>query len=123
MDTMLFVGSHTPTAKQIQTAPGKLDQLHYVAPELQKKLSQIPPEANSIHILMLVKELKEVIVDGQYDYLALSGEPSFVAMAYSELRQDVNIVFATTKRVSKEEEIDGKIVKTNVFEHVQWRAM
>jgi len=59
-------------------------------------------------------------IDKYHDRKALIGGAPFLMSALeNELRKHrIKPLYAFSKRVSEEKEVDGKIVKTNVFKHI-----
>lgn len=57
--------------------------------------------------------------EGEEVCAMIGGAPFLMAALESELKSsDIKPCYAFSERVSEEKEVDGKIVKTNVFKHV-----
>jgi len=129
---ILFVAfSHSLTEGQIADAKAslgieKIILLKEVAPELQIKMSQIPATATISQIKDLAIAVVDVAAYHEATHFYVAGEPAFTMHSALEAasKYKFKVVSSTTERVSKETaQPDGSIVKTAVFQHVQWRPM
>ncbi len=124
MKKMILLFSHNLTQPQKESADESFGiQKFMVLPEdLQNIWSNIPVDLEELSDYLqpirdfLIGELEsDDIVLVQGDFGATYSIVSFIKSI------DMVAVYATTRRVVEEKEIDGKIVKTSVFEHVRFR--
>ena len=124
MSKMILLFSHKITDEQRADAISNWNTKEFIS--LPKKLqtiwSSVPAELENLEdYLNPIKEFlsqnlaKDDIVLVQGDFGATYNMVSFV--------KDLGGValYATTKRNAVEKELDGKIIKTSVFEHVRFR--
>jgi len=121
---MILLFSHKLTAEQINDGKSSFGVEEFIAldDDLQTIWSNVPADLESVVEYLqsirdfLIKNMEEddvVLVQG--DFGATCAIASFVKSLGGVA------VYATTKRNVVEKEIDGKIVKTSIFEHVRFR--
>jgi hypothetical protein len=128
---ILFVAfSHSLTQGQIQDAEKSLGieeliLLKDVDAEMQSKVSQIPASATYVDIIKLATDIVDMAQECGAKFFMIAGEPTLVLHA-SILAKNcgMEVVQSTTERISSEIlQEDGSILKTAVFQHVQWRKV
>ena len=121
---MILLFSHTLTSEQKEDAQKcwGIDAFVSLPMELQKLWSSVPAELEEINSYLepiqafLMQELKPndiVLIQGDFG--------ATYAMVRLVKSLGARAMYATTKRNVVEKELDGKIVKTSVFEHVRFR--
>ena len=121
---LFLLFSHTLTSAQIEDAQNTLGVTEFMTlcDDLQYLWSNVPSEIDDVseYVSPLIAYLKEqseaddvVLVQGDF------GATYYMVNVVKDL--GLTAVHATTKRDVIEREIDGKIVKTSVFEHVRFR--
>ena len=116
--------SHQLIPAQINDArySWSVDEFVVLEDDLQKLLSQIPPELESLDgYLQPIKEyLKENITKN--DVVLIQGDFGGCYEMVNWVKQlDAISIYATTARNVIEKNVNGKIVKTSQFEHVRFR--
>ena len=119
-----------------------------IDPDLSKKIANIPAMATSDEVADLANQVVKLAEKSNAHFLLVAGEPLFVTAAtllaenlvqgvsfdlvksllpnpsdksdFSRFRK-IEVVQSTTERESVESTTDGKVVKTSVFVHKQWR--
>ena len=121
---MFLLFSHKLTDKQIKNAKENLgvDEFIYLPQDLQEKFSNVPPEIDNI------KEYSEDFIKflqknaNKNDYILIQGDFGVVFWIVEYCRKNnLKAVYSTTKRIVKEKNIDGKVVKISEFKHVKFR--
>ncbi len=124
MKKMILLFSHKLTPEQITDAKSSfgVEEFLLLDDDLQNIWSNVPAELEEVvGYLQPVRDflIEEVSSD---DVVLVQGDfGATCAMASFVKSIDGVAVYATTKRNVEEKEIDGKIVKTSVFEHVRFR--
>ena len=121
---MFLFFSHKLTPEQIKDAKENLgvDEFVYLPQELQKKFSNVPPEIDDIkeYSLDFIEFLEKNV--SKEDYVLIQGDFGVVYWLVDYCKENnLKAVYATTKRVVKEEVIDGKVIKISEFKHVKFR--
>ncbi len=124
MKKLYLLFSHTLTKEQIEDAKKSLGVKEFVKlpHELQKLWSNIPPEIEDLSLY-----LEPIKV-----YLAQNLKPNDIALVQGDFGATCKIVksvkklnsvavYATTTRKVIEKNIEEKIVKTSIFQHVRFR--
>ena len=116
--------SHQPTREQIKQARLDFNITDFVSlpQDLQKLWSNVPPDLKSLktYLSPFDEFLKEQAKAG--DFVLIQGElGATYTMINTAKSLELNPIYATTKRMVKEELINDKIIKTSVFEHVLFR--
>ena len=124
MKQLFLLFSHKPTPAQESDAKESLGVTHFVTlPEkLQNLWSNIPPTLENLSDYLT--PLKEYITNKSQegDIVLIQGDfGGCYEMVNFVKSLGLKAVYATTKRDVVEKEIDGKMVKTSVFEHVRFR--
>ncbi|MEO1927266.1 MAG: CRISPR-associated protein Csx20 [Nautiliaceae bacterium] len=123
MKRMFLIFSHKLTDEQIKDAKGNLgiEEFVYLPENLQKIWSNIPPEIEDIKPLL--EDIKQFLRENANsgDVVLIQGDFGAVVGMVEFVRNWLIPIYATTKRVSKEIEKDGKIVKVSEFKHVRFR--
>ena len=121
---MFLFFSHKLTEEQIKDAKEnlKVDEFVYLPKDLQDKFSNVPPEIDDIREYSkdFINFLKEnakrddfVLVQGDFGVV-------FWVVEYCK-KNNLKAIYSTTKRVSKEKKIDGKVIKISEFKHIKFR--
>jgi len=117
--------NHTLTQQQREDAYASLSVKEIISlpHALHEIWSQIPPEAPTLKTLLLPIEsyIEQHLQAG--DYLLVQGDAgaSFLVAQYA-LQRGVIPIYATTERKeSTEKNIEGRVIKRSVFEHVIYR--
>ena len=121
---MFLFFSHRLTHEQIDDARKNLGvkEFVYLPKDLQERFSNVPTEVDDIKrysipfFKFLEKNAKRneiVLVQGDFGVV-------YWIVEFCK-NNSLRAVYSTTKRVSKEKEIDGKIVKISEFKHVKYR--
>lgn len=124
MKKLFLLFSHKLTPKQILDAKDNLGIEEFVElpQNLQALWSNIPPHLQNLndYLLPLKYYIKENAKNG--DIFLIQGDFGGCCEMVNFVKSlGFVAVHATTKRDSKEEIIDGKVVKTSHFEHVIFR--
>ena len=121
---MFLLFSHKLTSEQIKDAKENLGvkEFVYLPKDLQERFSNVPPEIDDI------KEYSKIFINfleknaSSEDYVLIQGDFGIVFWVVEYCRENnLKAVYATTKRVVKEEVIDGKVIKISEFKHVRFR--
>jgi hypothetical protein len=124
MTTMHLLFNHTLTDAQQQDARQTLGVAQFVPlPDgLQRLWSQVPPDAEHLdeHLSPVWAYLRTEVTAGSV--VLVQGDFGATCLAV-EIVQSLGAVavYATTRRTAIEKTVDGKVVKTSVFEHVRFR--
>ena len=121
---MFLLFSHKLTSEQIKDAKKNLgvEDFIYLPDELQIKFSNIPPEIDDIkeYANIFINFLKENA--SKKDYVLIQGDFGVVFWVVEFCKENnIKAVYATTKRVVKEQNINGKVVKISEFRHIKFR--
>jgi len=124
MSKMILLFSHKLTSKQELDAKENWGVYEFISmpKELQTIWSSIPAELENLEeYLNPIKEFLNKNLDKD-DIVLIQGDFGATCMIASFVKSiDCVGVYATTKRDVVERELDGKIIKTSVFEHVRFR--
>ena len=119
---LLFSHKLTPQQKQDAKTSFEIEEFILLPNNLQTIWSAVPADLEDLSDYLqpirdyLMNEIqKDDVVLIQGDFGATCAISSFVKSIGGVA------IYATTKRDVVEKEIDGKIVKTSVFEHVRFR--
>lgn len=124
MSKMLLLFSHKLTQSQKEDAINslKIDDFVYLPDDLQELWSNIPADLTNLNNFLM--PIKEYIKNNAKVNDIILTQGDFGAV-YEMVNFTKNLglipVYSTTKREIKTEEIDGKIVKSSVFEHIKFR--
>lgn len=124
MSKMLLLFSHKLTQSQKEDAINslKIDDFVYFPDDLQELWSNIPADLTNLNNFLM--PIKEYIKNNAKANDIILTQGDFGAV-YEMVNFTKNLglipVYSTTKREIKTEEIDGKIVKSSVFEHIKFR--
>ena len=121
---MFLLFLHKLTPEQVKDAKENLGvkEFVYLPKDLQDKFSNVPPEIDDIkkYSLDFIKFLEKNV--SKEDYVLIQGDFGVVFWVVEYCKEnDLKAVYATTKRVSKEKMIDGKVVKISEFKHIRFR--
>ncbi len=124
MKKLILLFSHNLTDIQKEDAKGSFGVESFVTlpDDVQTIWSNVPADLKDLNeYLQPVRDF--LIAEVAYDDVVLvQGDfGATCAMASFVKSIDGVAVYATTKRNVEEKEMDGKIVKTSVFEHVRFR--
>jgi len=124
MSKMFLFFSHKLTDEQIKDAKKnlKIKEFVYLPKDLQERFSNVPPEIDDI------KKYSEIFIDfikknmKKEDFALIQGDFGVVYHLVDFCKKNnLKALYSTTKRISKEKEINGKIVKVSEFKHVKFR--
>ena len=124
MKKMILLFSHNLTPQQIDDAQNSfgIDTFMTLPDKLQTIWSNVPSDLEEVVTYLqpirdyLIEQIESddvVLIQG--DFGATHAMVLFVKSLGGEA------VYATTKRNVVEKEIEGKIVKTSIFEHIRFR--
>ena len=121
---MFLFFSHKLTEEQIKDAKENLGvkEFIYLPKDLQEKFSNVPPEIDNIkeYSLDFIEFLKKNV--SKEDYVLIQGDFGIVFWLVEYCKENnLKAVYSTTKRISKEKNIDGKVVKISEFKHIKFR--
>ena len=120
---MFLLFSHKLTEEQIEDAKNLgIEEFIYLPKDLQEKFSNVPPEIEDIreYSKSFINFLKNNAKNN--DYVLIQGDFGVVFNVVEFCKENNLIaIYSTTKRVVKEQKIDGKIVKTSEFKHIRFR--
>ena len=124
MKKMLLFFSHKLTSTQIEDAKRSwgVEEFVYLPQELQHLFSNVPPELESLseYVTPLEVFLQKEAKEG--DLALIQGDFGLSHILVKRAQKcGVIPVYATTKRLAVEKEVDGKRVKISQFEHVRFR--
>jgi len=123
MKRMFLLFSHKLTDEQIKDAKENwgIGEFVYLPESLQEIWSNIPPEVEDIKPLL--EDIKQFLRENANinDVVLIQGDFGAVVEMVEFVKFWLIPVYATTKRISKEIEKDGKIVKVSEFKHVRFR--
>jgi len=124
MSKMFLFFSHKLTDEQIKDAKEnlKIKEFVYLPKDLQEKFSNVPPEIDDI------KKYSEIFIDfiknnmKKEDFALIQGDFGVVYHLVDFCKKNnLKAIYSTTKRISKEKEVNGKIVKVSEFKHIKFR--
>ena len=121
---MLLLFSHdlTPIQKKDAKLSYGIEAFISMPEELQRIWSNIPPMLEEIESTLLPLEAWVEMTASKDDVILIQGDfGATCLMAIFTERLGMVPLYATTIRKTKEQEQDGKVVKTSVFEHVRFR--
>ena len=121
---MFLLFSHKLTDEQIKDAKENLgvNEFIYLPKDLQNKFSNVPPEIENIKEYS--KDFKEFLTNNakKEDYVLIQGDFGVVFQMVEFCKENnLKAIYSTTKRVVKEQIINGKIIKTSEFRHIRFR--
>ena len=124
MSNMFLLFSHKLTDEQIKDAKENLgvNEFIYLPEDLQYKFSNVPPEIEDIKEYS--KDFKEFLKNNakKQDFILIQGDFGVVFQMVEFCKENnLKAIYSTTKRVVKEQIIDGKIIKTSEFRHIRFR--
>ena len=125
MKKMFLLFSHTLTSEQKEDAQSSLGVEEFVMlpSDLQELWSNVPATLGDLSNYL--EPLKNHFQNNlqKHDVVLVQGDFGATYVMVNELKSlGAKAVHATTTRNVVEEEIDGTIVKTSVFEHVRFRS-
>ena len=125
MKKMILLFSHNLTDEQKSDARALfgIEQFIVLPNDLQTLWSNIPATLEDLSEYL--QQIKDFLTENinKNDVVLVQGDfGATCSMAFFVKSLGGVAVYATTKRDVVEKEIDGKIVKTSVFEHVRFRV-
>ena len=125
MPKLFLLFSHNLSSEQVSQAKSDLGitELISLPANLQRLWSNVPPELVSLkdYLKPFNKFLKQEAKVG--DYCLIQGDMGAVYSMVNIVRQlNLRPIYATTKRIVKEQSIDGKTIKTSEFKHILFRG-
>ena len=124
MKKMILLFSHKLTPEQITDAKSYfgVEEFLTIDDDLQNIWSNVPADLEDI--VEYLQPVRDFLIENieEDDIVLVQGDFGATCAMASFVKSLVGVaVYATTKRDVVEKEIDGKIVKTSVFEHVRFR--
>jgi len=124
MKKMFLLFSHKLTQAQIINAKEQfgVGEFTYLSDELQHLWSNIPPDI--VDLKEYLEPIKTYLSQNlkKDDVVLIQGDFGATCQMANLVKSfGVKAVYATTRRSVQEKTIDGKVVKTSVFEHVRFR--
>ena len=121
---LFLLFSHKLTNEQIKDAKANLgvNKFVYLPEDLQYKFSNVPPEIEDIKEYS--KEFKKFLANNakKQDFVLIQGDFGVVFNLVEFCKENnLKAVYSTTKRIAKEQVIDGKVVKVSEFKHIRFR--
>jgi predicted glycosyltransferase len=119
---MYLLFSHKLTDAQIKDAKKLgVNEFVYLPEDLQQKWSNVPPELERIK--EYAKDFEEFLKSAQKgDYVLIQGDFGLTCHMVNFSKNNGLIpVYATTKRISKDINQNGKIIKISEFQHIRFR--
>ncbi len=124
MKKMLLFFSHKLTSAQIDDAKTNwgVEEFVYLPQEIQHLFSNVPPELESLNEYAKPLEdfLQKEAKDGDLALIQGDFGLSYILVKKAQ-KCGVIPVYATTKRLTIEKEVDGKRVKISQFQHIRFR--
>ena len=124
MKKMALIFSHELTLAQKEDAKKSLGVEEFIKlpQNLQDLWSNIPPELEDLEeYLKPLREYLNTILEKD-DFALVQGDFGATCKISSFVKSiGATPIYATTRRDVEEREINGKIVKTSVFEHIRFR--
>lgn len=121
---MLLIFSHQLTSRQIEEAEQKFGICKFIPLEYEliRKWSNIPPDLEYLQDY-LADILKWIDINGHPgDYALVQGDHGATVFVVNYcIKKNIIPVYATTKRVAKEEIIGEKVMVSREFEHMIFR--
>ncbi len=124
MRKMILLFSHKLTDEQKQDAKlnWAVDEFISLPLELQNIWSNVPAELENIaNYLEPIREFLSKSINRDDIVLVQGDFGATYAMVASVKSLESHAVYATTRRDAVEKLMDGKVVKTSVFEHIRFR--
>jgi len=125
MKKLFLLFSHKLTEQQVADAKKSLgvEEFVYLPTELQKLWSSIPPSLDELNAYLApVVEYIDSYAKSKEDIFLVQGDFGACYDIVSYLKDNgFDAYYATTSRKTAEKLVDGKVVKTSVFEHVRFR--
>ena len=117
---ILNVTQHRATAEQVAAGVVDIETTdgEYFATKIKSLLTfdEIPSREE---MELRAEDIACFCHDGGHKAVMIGGAPFFMAYLEKALKAwDIQPLYAFSKRESIEKEIDGKIVKTNIFKHI-----
>jgi len=124
MKKMILLFSHKLTPEQIVDAKSSfgVEEFLTIDNDLQNICSNVPADLEDI--VEYLQPIRDFLIENmkEDDIVLVQGDFGATCTMASFVKSLAGVaVYATTKRDVVKEEIDGKIVKTSVFEHVRFR--
>ena len=124
MKKMILLFSHTLTVEQIADGKSSFGVEEFVALDdnLQNIWSNVPSDLEEI--VEYLQPVRDYLIEQieSDDVVLIQGDFGATCAMVSFVKSLGGVaVYATTKRNVVEKEIDNKIVKTSIFEHVRFR--
>ncbi len=124
MKKMILLFSHTLTPEQIADGKSSFGVEEFVAldDDLQTVWSNVPSDLEEI--VEYLQPVRDYLIEQieSDDVVLIQGDFGVTCAMVSFVKSLGGVaVYATTKRNVVEKEIDNKIVKTSIFEHVRFR--
>ena len=125
MKKLFLLFSHKLTEQQVADAKKSLgvEKFVYLPTELQKLWSSIPPSLDELNAYLTpVVEYIDSYAKSREDIFLVQGDFGACYDIVSYLKDNgFDAYYATTSRKTVEKLVEGKVVKTSVFEHVRFR--
>jgi hypothetical protein len=124
MKKMILLFSHKLTPLQINDAKGSfgVEEFMLLDANLQNIWSNVPADLEEV--VEYLQPVRDFLIENmeEDDVVLVQGDFGATCAMASFVKSLAGVaVYATTKRDVVEKAIEGKIVKTSVFEHVRFR--
>lgn len=121
---LILLFSHKLTKKQITDAKKslKIENFIYLPQNLQSIWSQVPYYLNNLDKYLEEIKLFLKMNSLKNDYVLIQGDfgATYEMVNYSK-ELNLNAIYSTNKRDSKEKLENNKVIKTSSFEHYKYR--
>jgi len=125
MKSLFLLFSHTITYEQVREAKESLhcSEIHYLPAELQKKWSNVDPNGGLDS--GLIKEFILYLTENtsKNDHVLIQGDFGlcYALVKWCNDNSRIPIYSTTYRNYFEREKDDGKIKKTHIFEHINFR--
>jgi len=119
-----LIFNHTLTQRQIEDAKGSfgIEEMVPLPEDMQSLWSNLPPDMERLvpYLDPLLSYIDHHVTAD--DVALVQGDFGATCLVVRQIKARGAIaVYATTRRSGVEKHIDGKVVKTSIFEHVRFR--
>lgn len=124
MKQIFILFSHELSQQQIYELKNefKVEKFVYLPKNLQEKLSNVPPEISDLS--EFAQPFKEFLQSNftKNDIALIQGDFGLSYLLINFCKNiGIEAIYATTKRNIVEKEINGKVIKQSIFEHIRFR--
>lgn len=122
--SMILLFNHTLTPAQILDAEVSLGVERFISlpAELKNIWGNVPPDLESLEgYLAPIRDFITACIDARY--ILIQGDfGATYAMVNVSKSLGLTPIYATTMRKTIEKEVDGKMLKESIFDHVMYRV-